>query len=66
MKRANLHILDKDVVVFAAGNYVQIINLKSKEHKYIRSTSGGGIGAITVSVQILFHLFFLSATRLMV
>ncbi|KAJ8316119.1 hypothetical protein KUTeg_006133 [Tegillarca granosa] len=47
-KRANLHMLDDRTVIFAAGNLVQILDLQTKEQKYIRSTSGGGIGAITV------------------
>ncbi|XP_052805423.1 cilia- and flagella-associated protein 44-like isoform X2 [Mya arenaria] len=48
MKRANLHILDEKTVLFAAGNLVLILDLNSKEQKFIRSTSGGGIGAIAV------------------
>ncbi|KAL5020106.1 hypothetical protein ScPMuIL_002998 [Solemya velum] len=47
-KRANLHILDVKTVVFAAGNMVQLLDLQTKEQTYIRSTSGGGIGAIAV------------------
>ena len=47
-KRNNLHMLDEHTVCFAAGNLVQLLNLNTKEQKYIRSTSGGGIGAITV------------------
>ncbi|XP_053372820.1 cilia- and flagella-associated protein 44-like [Mercenaria mercenaria] len=47
-KRANLHLLNERTVVFAAGNLVQIVDLQTKEQTFIRSTSGGGIGAITV------------------
>ncbi|XP_052060229.1 cilia- and flagella-associated protein 44-like isoform X9 [Mytilus californianus] len=47
-KRNNLHLLDDHTVCFAAGNLVQILDLITKEQKYLRSTSGGGIGAITV------------------
>lgn len=36
------------MVIFAAGNLVQLVNLRSKEHQYLRSTSGGGVGAIAV------------------
>jgi hypothetical protein len=42
-------MLDEHTFCFAAGNLVQLLNLNTKEQKYIRSTSGGGIGAITVS-----------------
>ncbi|XP_062616211.1 cilia- and flagella-associated protein 44-like [Saccostrea cucullata] len=47
-KRHNLHLLDERTVCFAAGNYVLLLDLQTKEQKYLRSTSGGGIGAITV------------------
>lgn len=42
-------MLDKDTVVFAAGNRAQLFNFKTYEQRYLQSTSGGGIGAITVS-----------------
>jgi len=35
--------------MFIAGNIVQIVNLQTFEHMYLRSTSGGGIGALVVS-----------------
>ena len=35
--------------MFSAGNTFQILNLKTKEQVNIRSTSGGGIGALAVS-----------------
>ncbi|KAL4229263.1 hypothetical protein ACF0H5_012303 [Mactra antiquata] len=47
-KRANLHLLNERTVVFAAGNMVLILDLQTKDQTFIRSTSGGGIGAITV------------------
>ncbi|XP_074652110.1 cilia- and flagella-associated protein 44-like isoform X2 [Tubulanus polymorphus] len=47
-KRSNLHLLDEKTIVFVAGNYVELIDLLTKEQSYIRSTSGGGIGAIAV------------------
>ena len=52
-KRANLHILDVKTVVFSAGNLVQILDVETKEQTFIRSSSGGGIGAITVSSSLL-------------
>ena len=42
-------MLDENTAVFAAGNTVQLLNLQTNEQKYIRSSSGGGVGAITVS-----------------
>ena len=45
-------MLDTDTALFAAGNLIQLLNLRTKEHKYLRSTSGGGIGAIAVSTSI--------------
>ncbi|KAH9503834.1 Cilia- and flagella-associated protein 44 [Bulinus truncatus] len=54
-RRNNLHLLDENHVVFAAGNLVQIVNLKSKEQNYLRSISGCGIGAICVHPS---HMYF--------
>ena len=31
-KRTNLHVLDKDHVIFCAGNFVEILNLKVGEY----------------------------------
>ena len=47
-KRSNLHLLSQDHIIFSAGNMFQILNLKTKEQINLRSTSGGGIGAISV------------------
>ncbi|KAK6165219.1 hypothetical protein SNE40_023570 [Patella caerulea] len=47
-KRCNLHMLDQYTLLFMAGNLVQLMNIQTKELTYIRSTSGGGIGAIAV------------------
>ena len=48
-KRSNLHILDPDTLIFSAGNLAELINMKTKQQIYIRTTSGGGVGAITVN-----------------
>ncbi|XP_038057956.1 cilia- and flagella-associated protein 44-like isoform X2 [Patiria miniata] len=45
---SNLYMLDANMLIFAAGNLVELLNIQTKEQKYIRSTGGGGIGAITV------------------
>jgi len=36
-------------MMFIAGNLIEIVNLKTFKHTYLRSTSGGGIGALVVS-----------------
>ena len=42
-------MIDENTALFAAGNVVELLNLETKEQTYIRSTSGGGIGALAVS-----------------
>ena len=37
------------MLMLVAGNLVEIVNLRTFEHQYMRSTSGGGIGALVVS-----------------
>lgn len=34
--------------MFSAGNLVVMLNMKTKQQKYLRSLSGGAIGAIAV------------------
>ncbi|XP_048254045.1 cilia- and flagella-associated protein 44-like isoform X2 [Haliotis rufescens] len=47
-RRANLFMLDSRTLIFIAGNLVQLLDINTKEQRYIRSTSGGGIGALAV------------------
>ncbi len=47
-KRSNLHLLDNDTIVFSAGNFVQLLNIKTKEQKYLKTLSGGAVGALAV------------------
>ncbi|XP_078590601.1 cilia- and flagella-associated protein 44-like isoform X5 [Branchiostoma floridae x Branchiostoma japonicum] len=47
-RRSNLHLVDKDTVVFIAGNAVEVLGLETGEQKYLHSTSGRGVGALTV------------------
>ncbi|ESO88399.1 hypothetical protein LOTGIDRAFT_126121, partial [Lottia gigantea] len=47
-RRCNLHMLDENTLLFLAGNLIQLLDLPSKKLTYIRSTSGGGIGALAV------------------
>ncbi|XP_041088697.1 cilia- and flagella-associated protein 44 isoform X2 [Polyodon spathula] len=48
-KRANLQLLDDCSLMFAAGNLVVILDIKTKSQKYLRSSSSGrGIGTLMV------------------
>ncbi|XP_019303927.2 cilia- and flagella-associated protein 44 isoform X1 [Panthera pardus] len=47
-KRANLKLLDSSTVMYIAGNQLILLNLKTKEQTYLRSSSGRGIGVIGV------------------
>ncbi|XP_030833850.1 cilia- and flagella-associated protein 44 isoform X2 [Strongylocentrotus purpuratus] len=55
-KLSNLYMLDANTVLFAAGNIVQILNLVTKEQRYVRTTSGGGVGAITVHPSLKYFV----------
>ncbi|KAK2814871.1 hypothetical protein Q7C36_023137 [Tachysurus vachellii] len=45
-RRGNLQLLDKDTLAFVAGNMLVLLNMTTKQQRYIPSCSGGGIGAI--------------------
>ncbi|XP_075762751.1 cilia- and flagella-associated protein 44 isoform X2 [Pelodiscus sinensis] len=47
-KRANLQLLDSKTLLYVAGNQLVLLDLKTKQQSYLRSSSGGGIGVITV------------------
>ncbi|CAF3878718.1 unnamed protein product [Adineta steineri] len=47
-KRGNLYILDNKTIMFVAGCVVEIIDLSTGEHKYIRTAGGYSIGALVV------------------
>ncbi|KAM4795585.1 cilia- and flagella-associated protein 44 [Rhinophrynus dorsalis] len=47
-KRANLHLLDDQTLLYVAGTLSVILSVKTQEQKYLRSSSGGGVGAVTV------------------
>ncbi|CAK8686101.1 unnamed protein product [Clavelina lepadiformis] len=47
-KRSNLYLLHGPTALFAAGNLVHLLNLASGDHQFLRSCSGGGVGALTV------------------
>lgn len=48
-KRENILVMDEETILFSAGNMVQLLNIKTQEQSYFRTTGGGGIGAIAVS-----------------
>nr|XP_061800171.1 cilia- and flagella-associated protein 44-like [Nerophis lumbriciformis] len=48
-RRANLQLLDDRTLVFIAGQVLILLDVCTKEQTYLRSCSGGGIGAIAVS-----------------
>ncbi|TMS08587.1 cilia- and flagella-associated protein 44 [Larimichthys crocea] len=46
-RRGNLQLLNDRTLIFIAGNLLVLLDVFTKEQRYIRSCSGGGIGAIT-------------------
>ncbi|XP_007516403.1 cilia- and flagella-associated protein 44 [Erinaceus europaeus] len=50
-KRANLQLLDLNTVLYVAGNFLILLNFRTKEQVYLRSNSGRGIGVIAVHPQ---------------
>ncbi len=40
--------MDNETFLFSAGNFVQLLNIKNKEQKYLKTISGGAVGAIAV------------------
>ncbi|KAI4887997.1 hypothetical protein NFI96_034666, partial [Prochilodus magdalenae] len=45
-RRANLQLLDENSLAFVAGNTLVLLDIHTKEQRYIRSCSGCGIGTI--------------------
>ncbi|XP_060626745.2 cilia- and flagella-associated protein 44 [Anolis sagrei] len=46
-RRANIQMLDSQTLLYIAGNQLVLLDLKFRYLRYLRSTSGGGIGVIT-------------------
>ncbi|XP_055369540.1 cilia- and flagella-associated protein 44 isoform X2 [Betta splendens] len=46
-RRMNLKLLDDRTLIFIAGNLLVLLDVSTREQKYLRSCSGGGIGSIT-------------------
>ncbi|KAF0031251.1 hypothetical protein F2P81_015806 [Scophthalmus maximus] len=49
-RRSNLQLLDDSTLLFIAGNLLVLMDVATKEQRFLRSCSGGGIGAITFFV----------------
>ncbi|XP_056415931.1 cilia- and flagella-associated protein 44 isoform X2 [Hyla sarda] len=47
-KRANLHLLDDQTLLYVAGAMAIILGIRTHEQQYLRSSSGQGIGAVAV------------------
>ncbi|KAK9532789.1 hypothetical protein VZT92_010157 [Zoarces viviparus] len=45
-RRRNLQLLDDGTLIFIAGNLLVLLDVSTKEQRYLRSCSGGGIGSI--------------------
>uniref|UniRef100_A0A7N6BMS0 Cilia- and flagella-associated protein 44 n=1 Tax=Anabas testudineus TaxID=64144 RepID=A0A7N6BMS0_ANATE len=46
-RRANLQLLDEKTLMFVAGNLLILLDISTRQQKYLRSCSGKGIGSIT-------------------
>ncbi|XP_020563566.1 cilia- and flagella-associated protein 44 isoform X3 [Oryzias latipes] len=47
-RRANLGVLDDSTLIFIAGNLMVLLDVHAQEQRFLRSSGGGGIGAIAV------------------
>ncbi|XP_028274026.1 cilia- and flagella-associated protein 44 [Parambassis ranga] len=47
-RRSNLNLLDDRNLIIVAGNLLVLLDISTKEQRYLRSCSGGGIGSIAV------------------
>ncbi|XP_041667527.1 cilia- and flagella-associated protein 44 [Cheilinus undulatus] len=45
-RRGNLQLLDDRTLMFIAGNLLILLDISTKEQRYLRSCSGGGFGSI--------------------
>ncbi|XP_057675267.1 cilia- and flagella-associated protein 44-like isoform X1 [Corythoichthys intestinalis] len=59
-RRANLRLLDERTLTFIAGQMVILLDISTKQQKYIRSCSGCGIGSIGVHPS---HKYFVVAEK---
>ena len=47
-KRSNLFLIDEETLIFSAGSLVQLVNIRTREQRYLNTLSGGAVGAIAV------------------
>ncbi|XP_054613707.1 cilia- and flagella-associated protein 44-like [Dunckerocampus dactyliophorus] len=47
-RRENLQLLDDRTLIFIAGQLIILLDVSTKQQRYLRSCSGGGIGSIGV------------------
>uniref|UniRef100_A0A3Q2FKH5 Cilia and flagella associated protein 44 n=1 Tax=Cyprinodon variegatus TaxID=28743 RepID=A0A3Q2FKH5_CYPVA len=47
-RRSNLKLLDESTLMFIAGNLLVLLDVSTRKQRYLRSFSGGGIGAMAV------------------
>lgn len=54
-------MMDSQMIIYVAGNQLVLLDLKLKTQQYLRSTSGGGIGVISVRNSVSSCKIFLSS-----
>ncbi|XP_061733169.1 cilia- and flagella-associated protein 44-like [Nerophis ophidion] len=48
-RRENLQLLDDTTLIYVAGQLLVLLDVSTRQQRYLRSCSGGGIGAIRVN-----------------
>lgn len=56
-RRSNLKLLDESTLMFIAGNLLVLLDVSTRKQRYLRSFSGGGIGAMAVRKRTLTDMF---------
>lgn len=52
-RRANLQVLDDRTLSLIAGNLLVLLDVPTKQQRYLRSCSGGGIGSVAVKLHYM-------------
>ncbi|XP_038658265.1 cilia- and flagella-associated protein 44 [Scyliorhinus canicula] len=47
-RRVNIQLIDEQTILFVAGNLVILMDIKTKEQRNVRSSTGGSIGIVMV------------------
>ena len=63
IKRDNLHVLDKETLLFATGNLIHFLDIPTKSISFRKSANGAGISCVTVRIEI--HILFNFLARLL-